>query len=465
MIVPRTRLIFWAGMVFVPCGLLLASYPGQATVFLSVLATFVLIAVVDCLLGRKKLAPIAVQLPALVRMSRHRRATLEVRVQNTRQKACAVRLALVLPGEIESDPEEMNVNLPSGHEWSRFAWSCTPRGKGVFRVDSACLEISSPCGLWAARKRVAISCELRVYPNLHAERKNLAALFLNRGAVGLHVQRQVGKGREFEKLREYLPGDGFEDVHWKATAKRGKPVTKVFQLERTQEVYVVIDASRLAGRTTGASQNEPPGLETPYANPTMARSRGTESTTALDRYISAALVLGLIAEQQGDLFGLLTFSDKVDRFVRAKTGKAHFSACREALCTLAPNAVTSDYEELFTFIRLRLRRRALLIFLTALDDPMLSEAFVRNLELVRRQHLVLVNMIQPPGVGPIFGGAEPNSVDELYQHLGGHLLWENLCEVEKVLQRRGVRFLLLNEEQLSLQLVHQYLNAKRRQAL
>src|SRR3569832_591169 len=96
MIVPRTRMIFWAGMVFVPCGLLIASYPAQAAVFMSVLATVVLIAVIDGLLGRKKLAPIAVQLPALARMSRHRRTTLEVRVQNARQKACAVRLALVL---------------------------------------------------------------------------------------------------------------------------------------------------------------------------------------------------------------------------------------------------------------------------------------------------------------------------------------------------------------------------------
>jgi uncharacterized protein (DUF58 family) len=191
----------------------------------------------------------------------------------------------------------------------------------------------------------------------------------------------------------------------------------------------------------------------------------TETVTALDRYIAAGLVLGLVAEQQGDLFGLLTFSDKVERFVRAKNGKAHFSACRDALYTLEPKTVTPDYEELFTFIRLRLRRRALLIFLTALDDPVLSESFVRNLELIRRQHLVLVNMIQPPGVGPVFGGTEPASIDELYQHLGGHLLWENLGELQKVLQRRGVKFSLLDPERLGIQLVQQYLGAKRRQEL
>jgi len=91
--------------------------------------------------------------------------------------------------------------------------------------------------------------EIRVYPNLHPERRNLAGLFLNRGAFGIHAQRQVGKGRDFEKLREYIPGDSYDEIHWKATAKRGHPVTKVFQVERTQEIVVVIDSSRLSAKS------------------------------------------------------------------------------------------------------------------------------------------------------------------------------------------------------------------------
>jgi uncharacterized protein (DUF58 family) len=464
MIVPRSRLIFWTATIVVPCGLLSATYPDKALSCLAVVGGFVLLAGIDALRGRQALKPINVELPEVTRMSRDRPAKLEVRLQNLKKRARTVRLALVLPEAIESDQEELNVSLPSEHEWSRFSWCCLPRKKGIFRVNAACVEMGSPFGLWGARKQLQTSAELRVYPNLHSERKNLAALFLNRGAVGLHVQRQVGKGREFEKLREYLPGDGIEDVHWKATAKRGKPVTKVFQIERTQEVYVVIDASRLAGRTS-VTTRAPVRDGSNVATEKPVRRGGPEPSTALNHYIAAALVLGLVAEQQGDLFGLLTFSDKVERFVRAKSGKTHFSTCRDALYTVAPRAVTPDYEEVFTFIRLRLRRRALLVFLTALDDPVLSEGFVRNLELIRRQHLVLVNMIQPPGVGPIFSGAEPDSVNDLYQHLGGHLLWENLCELEKLLQRRGVRFSLLKEDRLSLQLVHQYLSAKRRQVL
>ncbi|TAL01177.1 MAG: DUF58 domain-containing protein, partial [Verrucomicrobia bacterium] len=138
---------------------------------------------------------------------------------------------------------------------------------------------------------------------------------------------------------------------------------------------------------------------------------------------------------------------------------------RDAIYTLQPQLVSPDFDELFTFIRLRMRRRTLLFFLTALDDPVISESFVRNIDLVRRQHLVMVNMIQPPGVSPMFSNPNVASLDQLYEHLGGHLQWQKLRELEKVLKRRGVQFSLLGNERLSAELVSQYLNVKRRQLL
>ena len=208
-----------------------------------------------------------------------------------------------------------------------------------------------------------------------------------------------------------------------------------------------------------------PGSPSSILHPPPSSPGPAPVVSTLERYVTAALVLGLAAEQQGDLFGLLTFSDQVNTFVRARNGHAHFSACRDALYTLQPQVVTPDYDEVATFIRLRLRRRALLVFLTSLDDPVLAESFVRNMDLLRRQHVVLVNMLQPPGVAPVFSNPNVASVDELYQHLGGHLLWRHLRELGKVLQRRGVRFSLLQNERLSADLVSQYLGLKQRQAL
>ena len=284
---------------------------------------------------RASLAGISLQLPAVARMSKDREAKLEVRIRNERQRAKTLRLALALPREIESRQEDAWIALPARQRMVAADLALrASRKRGNYQLESAYLEADSPLGFWGARRQVPAQSEIRVYPNLFTERQNLAALFLHRGAFGLHAQRQIGKGREFEKLREYVPGDGFDEIHWKATAKRGRPITKVFQIERTQEVYVVIDASRLSARSV-------PGR----AQPDGGSADAPQGATTLERFVTAALVLGLAAEQQGDLFGLLTFTDQVNNFVRARNGQAHFSACRDALYTLQPQVVTPDYDE------------------------------------------------------------------------------------------------------------------------
>jgi len=486
MIVPRNRLLLWVAVVVLPFSLLGAVEPAAAAVSLAAIGGLLALALADAAGTRVSLAGISLQLPAVARMSKDRETKLEVRIRNERRRPKNLRLALALPRGIESSQEDAWVALPRDSEWSRLTWPCLPRQRGSYQLEAAYLEADSPLGFWGARRQVPVQSELRVYPDLFTERRSLAALFLHRGSFGLHAQRQVGKGREFEKLREYIPGDGFDEIHWKATAKRGRPITKVFQIERTQEVYVIIDASRLSARTVPSSRltNPHPGAgigvgrgvddgplspskgdSGPAAAGAQAAPGAQRPTTTLERFVTAALVLGLAAEQQGDLFGLLTFTDQVNTFVRARNGQAHFNACRDALYTLQPQVVTPDYDEVCAFIRLRLRRRALLVYLTSLDDPVLAESFVRNLDLMHRQHLVVVNMLQPPGVAPVFSNPNVASVDELYQQLGGHLLWQNLRELEKVLQRRGVRFSLLQNERLSAELVSQYLGLKQRQAL
>jgi uncharacterized protein (DUF58 family) len=459
MIVPRSRLLFWVALVVLPFSLLAAVEPGAATVSFCFMGALAALALGDALLARRGLAGIELRLPEVARMSRNRESRLELRIRNPTQEPRTVRLALALPREIQLDQPEMEARLPAQSEWSRLEWACRPLRRGRYEVNESHVEGSSPLGFWGVRCRMRTPSEIRVYPNLLTERKNLAALFLNRGMFGMHARRQVGKGRDFEKLREYVPGDGYDEIHWKATAKRGRPITKVFQIERTQEVYVIIDASRLSART------QPLAKAASLADAVASGKTAGGETTVLERFITAALVLGLAAEQQGDLFGLLTFADRVGTFVRARNGSAHYSACRDALYTLEPGLVTPDFDELCAAIRLRLRRRALLVVLTSLDDPLLAAGFASSIELICRQHLVLVNMIQPPGVAPLFSSADAASTDDLFRHLGGHLLWRKLRELEKVLKRRGVQFSLLQNEQLSAQLVSQYLNVKQRQLL
>src|SRR5215470_5810797 len=320
-LIPRSKLLFCFSAVALPLALVAAAVPERSPVCAAFGSVFFVLAVADAVGARRSLAGIGVDLPAITRMSKDREGKIEVRIQNQPGRSRLLRLALGLPAEIPPTNAEMNILLPQDSEWSELVWTCKPLKRGKFRIGSIYMEGISSFGLWAARKTHTVSAEIRVYPNLMTERKNLAALFLNRGAFGSHAVRLVGKGRDFERLREYVPGDSYDEIYWKATARRAKPITKVFQIERTQEVYVVIDASRLSARESA------PG------------------SSNLERLVTAALMLGLAAEQQGDLFGLIAHADRVEKFVRAKNGKSHFGSCRDALYTLQPRTVTPDFDE------------------------------------------------------------------------------------------------------------------------
>jgi uncharacterized protein (DUF58 family) len=286
--------------------------------------------------------------------------------------------------------------------------------------------------------------ELRVYPNLFSERRQLAALFLARGELGAKLQRTVGRGREFEKLRDYLPGDGFDEIHWKATGKRGRPITKIFQAERTQEIYVIFDASRLSAR--------------PVKHENVIQ-------TALERYLTAGLVLLLAAERQGDRFGLIAYDDRVRLFLRASGGPGHYAACREAVHGLQPGEGTPDVAELVRYLRARLHRRALLFFLTDLTDPVLAEDFARHGGLLGRQHLVLINQLRAPGVAPLFSTGEVTEDEEIYGRIAGHARWAEAQALARKLKPQGITSTLLEDESMAAQLVSQYLRIKQRQIL
>lgn len=437
MIVPSSRLLLWVAAAVVPAAAAAGAVPGALPAAAVALTLFAAVAAADAALAPRMLKGVRVELPRLVRLAQDRDGTIDVRILREGPRPRRLRLALALPESISSPADDLETDLPPGSPAARLAWPCRGLRRGRYLVERCFLEAASPLGLWAWRTASPSPSELRVYPNLLTERRDVAAILLKRGLTGIHAQRQVGRGREFEKLREYIPGDSSEDIHWKATAKRGAPVTKVFQVERTQDVYVVLDASRLSGRTPDA----------------------------LERSVTAALVLALAAEQQGDRLGLVTFSDRVLGFLRAGSGRGHFNACRDLLYTLVPQAVSPDFDELGAFLRQRIRRRALVVLLTDLDDPVLAESFLRAVEPLRRQHVVFVGMRRPEGAAPLYSEAEVRTADEVYARLAGHLSWRALRELETQLKRRGIELALLDRERLTAGLVARYLRIKQRQLL
>jgi uncharacterized protein (DUF58 family) len=445
MIVPRTNLILLAAVTLIPSLGGAVSLPGFAGPATGILLAVVAVVAVDAYLGLGRLKTLRVHLPAKLRWIQGRSVKLELVFELRTARALHLRIGFDFPPELVPREEEMGVDLPAQAGKHHVLFECLPRQRGFYKIEGCYYETSSPLGLWDIRGRNLQTIEVRTYPSLDAERKQVASLFLRTNRAGSRALRQLGQGREFEKLREYVPGDGYDTIHWKATARRGHPITKLYQVEKTQEVYVIIDASRLSAR-----------LQVP-GDP----SQGTH----LDRYIAATLVLGLAAEKQGDLFGLLTFGDHVFNFVRARNGKEHYSACREALYRLEPQSASPDFEEVATFIRLRLRRRALLVFMTDLDDPIIMESFQRSADLICRKHLVLVQMVQTADVRPVFSNAAVATVDDIYQDLAHHLAWHDLRQLSLSLQQHGVTLSVISREEFSAQTTSNYLRVKQRQLL
>ena len=454
-LVPTYRLLFFVGLIFLPLTLLMVMVSSIAVSTIFVAVAIIIAVAMDAYRSQRRLEGNPVLLPEVIRISMCRQGNFNLQIENEKLKVRRLRLGLAFPEEIYTPAVELSIELPEDNHISSIDWLLQGLKQGRYHLDKYYLETASLWGFWSIRTSVRINIEIRVYPNLFDERKNLSGLFLNKG-LGIHAQRQVGKGRDFEQLREYLPGDSFEDIHWKTTAKRGVPITKVYQIERTQQIYVIIDASRLSARSPELNSLSGKGDE---------QIRADGLTTMLQRFITAALIMAMAAERQGDLFGLLTFDDKVRSFLKARMGKAHFNVCRDSLYMLQPQSVSPDFTELFTFIGTKIRRRALLVFLTHLDDPILADSFTRYIDLISRHHVVLVNMIKPMHAKPLFTSESVSSINDIYNDLGGHMLWRRMRETQKVLQRRGVGFAMLENENLCTELVSQYLTLKRRHIL
>jgi hypothetical protein len=127
--------------------------------------------------------------------------------------------------------------------------------------------------------------------------------------------------------------------------------------------------------------------------------------------------------------------------------------------------VSPDFSELFTSIQLNLRRRSLLIVFTSLDDPLLAETFAREVPLVARRHLVLVNAMRTAGMRPLFESGAPPDVESAYHALAGQMLWNKTHELQIALRNRGVRLSMVDPQDIKAQATSAYLEIKRRQLL
>jgi uncharacterized protein (DUF58 family) len=441
MIVPSPRLLRDTAVLGTALAVGWALRPDYGWAVVGVAMFAAALVAVDALLSRRSLEQVRVAFPNILRLAHLRSETVSVPWESPRPLRCP-RLVLDWPTILKWNQDSPT---PAGASRGVATWKVLPLARGQTRVRYAAMVANSFLGWWEIRRRWEPNVVVKVLPDLHADRRRLAARFFAQTGAGPRLRRLPGRGREFEQLRDYIPGDPVEDISWKASARRRTPVTKLYRVERTQEIYVALDTSRLSGRflPSSASDAAPP-------------------CTVLDRTITAALLLATAARDQGDRFGVIAYDRLVHRFLAAGQGREHLRRVMDLLLDLRPSAVSADPVELFSFLRARLRRRALVVVMASLDDAAAIRAYQRGSDLVARHHLVLTLTIRPEGATPVFTGPPPDSVEEMYRQMDRHEQWRRLDELRRSLARHGVDLVVCPEETLVVTAIERYLDAKER---
>ena len=266
------------------------------------------------------------------------------------------------------EKREAKFKLEANQE-ADFTYILIPPRRGKYEFGKTAVRFLSKFGLVWCQTNLNEAETVKVYPNMRRAREmELKALGAN---SYLAIQRKSvrrGEGREFESMRDYVPGDEMRHISWTATARRGKLITRQYQIERDQTIIIALDAGRLM---TGRIGDE----------------------TKFDTALHASLALMSSAARGGDNCGLIVFGRKIKKFLPPKKGIQHIESVLEALHDLEPELIEPSYSRAFQYIAANSKKRAFIVILTDLVDKESSKELINSLKLLRPRHLPLVATI------------------------------------------------------------------------
>jgi uncharacterized protein (DUF58 family) len=402
----------------------------------------------------------SIQIPLALAGSGRRRVGREVRLAlmaATRESEPAIALKTGPQRFMleRSEPAER----PSGSASSALVhlWPWTPQvallRRGLWPVPRVGFEWRSRFGIWRLREWFDSPAQLRIDADLRPGRSGILRSPVYRALVAARQAPWTGQGREFERLREYQAGDNYAEIAWKSTARRGVPVTRLFQWEQKQEVYFVVDQSRASAL-----------LIDPASEPDASISQTRAPRRLLDLAVETALVGATVALEMGDEFGLITYAEEPKAWLRAASGQFQFRQFRDRLLNLEPLLTTADYEALFSKIRLQLRRRAYLVLLADLAERSLSDSMRRGVALLGTSQVVLMTSVLPAHSRPAFSpGEQPRTDQDVYAALAGEKEYQRLGALARQLRQLGTQLRFVSPENFLRTAVEGYLESKREQ--
>jgi uncharacterized protein (DUF58 family) len=378
---------------------------------------------------------------------------IELTLENHGRVLLHCRLDDDLPRALMAQPETQRVdaypNVPA-----TVRYKIEPQERGDWDAHALYIAYRSPLGL-AERWAVApLHQRVRVYPALRTGEEQ--KLFLARSRqidLQLRQARQRGLGRDFESLREYREGDDLRDICWTATARRGSPITRQYQTERSQPVWIVLDCGRLMRSKIRALPSRH------VAQPSAALVMPTHSK--LDFACTTAVSLAQLALYSGDRVGLLAYGQGTQQRLLPGRGASHLRQMIESLAKVRAEGSEADHLRATAVLSRLQPRRSLILWITDLaETAMRPEVIDGAVQLLRRHVLLFVAMAQPEV--DRLAEARPKNVEQMFRAAAAQEMAGRRELLIARLHEQGALALDLNPDALTSTVLNQYLTVKER---
>lgn len=357
-------------------------------------------------------------------------------VQN--RSRAAIHAAIVeAPAELLSyEVDECELDVPP-HSEADAQRPVLPVARGSGRLNALFAWYRSPIGLLHRRVRLEQPQEIRVYPDLSAVERYGSLRVRNRLIeAGLRRMRLRGTGTEFESVREWSSGDSFRSIDWKATARSGKVMVAQYEVERSQNVMILLDAGRLM----------------------MARAGDQRK---FDYAITAALSVATVASLANDKVGVIAFAREILRAVAPRQSGRSLDKIAAQMHDIEPRFEEADYHKGFSYLRSHVHKRSLVIFFTDIIDPAAQSAALAQLGSIARRHLVVCVFMNDAAVETALSEVPETKVSAYEQSVALELRNERQAAAA-FLSRMGVRVIDVPAAQLTTALIDRYLEIKQR---
>lgn len=368
------------------------------------------------------------------RLSIGRQNEVFIEVYNNALKPLRMQLRDCFPISIETDVQEFDFKI-ADRSRARLEYFLLPRARGEYEFGDIAIRYRSSLGFFWQQINVPAQKKIRVYPDLKALQE-LSVKLAHSSELGVLKVRKRGQGTDFSSLREYVSGDDIRSMDWKATARRDRPVLRVYEVEKEQTLMVLVDAGRMM-------------------------VSDLEGLSRFDHALNAALSLVLTGLMRNDQVGLGIFAEKPILFMPPRRGKTYLTKILEACCDIKPRMVEPDYTGALSFFAGAQKSRSLMVLISDLTDPTGSASLLSGLASLSPRHLPFCVTLRDREVDRI-SEEYSTELQGIMKRAVAHDLIAQRELAFSHLVRRGCLLLDCPPQDLSSKLVDKYLEIKAR---